>query len=85
MKLQCIRRLRENDFYKFTSCRNYGGVALAIVSSEIAVTLMDRVKTAHTVIKLPLDIPSFKTLTCNKSKTNGLAQGLKKCKLILWE
>nr|XP_033797247.1 uncharacterized protein LOC117359137 [Geotrypetes seraphini] len=60
-------------------------VALAIASSGIAATLMEGGRTAHSALKLPLDIVRQENPTCNISKASGCAQVLKTCKLIVWD
>nr|XP_029722718.1 uncharacterized protein LOC115263654 [Aedes albopictus] len=65
--------------------RAQGDIALAIASSGIAATLMDGGRTAHSALKLPLDIARQENPICNISKTSGRAQVLKMCKLIIWD
>nr|XP_029714104.1 uncharacterized protein LOC115258183 [Aedes albopictus] len=65
--------------------RAQGDIALAIASSGIAATLMDGGRTAHSALKLPLDIARQENPICNISKTSGKAQVLKMCKLIIWD
>ena len=65
--------------------RAKGEIALAIASSGIAATLMEGGRTAHSALKLPLDIARQENPTCNISKTSGQAQVLKACKLIVWD
>jgi hypothetical protein len=60
-------------------------VALAIASSGIAATLMDGGRTAHSALKLPLNIATDPNPICNTSKSSGQAQVLKLCKLIVWD
>ena len=60
-------------------------VALAIASSGIAATLMAGGRTAHSALKLPLNIATDENPVCNISKNSGQAQVLKLCKLIVWD
>jgi hypothetical protein len=46
---------------------------------------MEEERTAHSALKLPLDIARQENPTCNISKTSGRAQVLKTCKLIIWD
>lgn len=59
-------------------------VALAVASSEIAATLLSSGRTAHLVFKLPLNLASDETSTCNISKSSFRGALLQQCKLILW-
>ncbi|GFS64967.1 ATP-dependent DNA helicase [Trichonephila clavipes] len=60
-------------------------VALAVASSGIAATLLSGGRTAHSVFKLPLNLASEETPTCNISKNSARGALLKKCKLIVWD
>nr|KAF6353475.1 hypothetical protein mPipKuh1_010441 [Pipistrellus kuhlii] len=59
-------------------------IALALVLSRIAVTLLPGGRT-HSTLKLPLNMQCIETPTCNISKASGKAKVLKKCKLIVWD
>ncbi|GFU79861.1 ATP-dependent DNA helicase [Trichonephila clavipes] len=60
-------------------------VALAVASSEIAATLLSGGWTAHSVFKLPLNLASEETPTCNISKNSARSALLQQCKLIVWD
>ncbi|EPB68564.1 hypothetical protein ANCCEY_12347 [Ancylostoma ceylanicum] len=65
--------------------RKNNDIALAIASSGIASTLLDGGRTAHSALKLPLDLTRSETPVCNISRGSGKAQVLKMCKLIVWD
>lgn len=46
---------------------------------------MEGGRTAHSALKMPLDIARQENPTCNISKASGRAQVLKTCKLIVWD
>ena len=56
--------------------RSNGGIAVAVASSGIAATLMEGGRTAHSALKLPLDIARLENPTCNISRNSGV-EGLK--------
>jgi hypothetical protein len=60
-------------------------IALAIASSGIAATLLEGGKTAHSALKLPLDIARTETPVCNITRNSGRGEVLKACKLIVWD
>ena len=45
-------------------------IALAIASSEIAATILDSSRTAHSALKLPLNMQIIETPTCNFIKNS---------------
>ena len=59
-------------------------IALAIASSEIAATLLDGGRTAHSALKLPLNMWITETPTCNINK-NGMGKVFQSCQLIIWD
>lgn len=61
------------------------GIALALASSGIAATLLDGGRTAHSALKLPLNLHIIDAPTCNISKESAMGQVLQKCKIILWD
>jgi hypothetical protein len=63
--------------------RNY--IALAIASSGIAATLLDGGQTAHSALKLPLNLQTTVTPTCNINRTSGMGKVLQSCQLIVWD
>ncbi|GFU79470.1 ATP-dependent DNA helicase [Trichonephila clavipes] len=60
-------------------------VALAVASSGIAAKLLSSGRTAHSVFKLPLNLASEETSTCNISKNSTRGALLQQCKLIVWD
>ncbi|XP_036320433.1 ATP-dependent DNA helicase pif1-like [Rhagoletis pomonella] len=60
-------------------------IALAVASSGIAATLLTGGRTAHSTFKLPLNLASEETPTCNISKTSNRGALLQQCKLIVWD
>ncbi|KIH54434.1 hypothetical protein ANCDUO_15421 [Ancylostoma duodenale] len=65
--------------------RREDGIALAIASSGIASTLLDGGRTAHSALKLPLDLAHSENPVCNIGKNSGKAQVLRMCKVIVWD
>lgn len=47
--------------------RNYKNVAIAVAKSDIAAILADGGRTAHSVLKLPLNINNIEYITCTIS------------------
>ena len=58
------------------SIRSKNDIALAITSSGIAATLLPGGRTAHSALKLPLNLHSTETPTCNISKSSGMGKVL---------
>ena len=65
--------------------RAQNNIALAIASSGIAATLLDGGRTAHSALKLPLNLQYTEAPTCNISKNSGMAKVLRICQLIVWD
>lgn len=65
--------------------RSKNEIALALASSGIAATLLEGGRTAHSALKLPLNMQSNETPTCNISKNSAMAKVLQQCKLIVWD
>jgi ATP-dependent DNA helicase PIF1 len=65
--------------------RSQNKIALALASSGIAATLLEGGRTAHSALKLPLNMQSNETPTCNVSKNSAMAKVLQQCKLIVWD
>ena len=65
--------------------RSQNRIALAIASSGIAATLLDGGRTAHSALKLQLNIHTNPDAVCNIKKHSGMAKVLKKCKIIIWD
>ena len=59
-------------------------IALALASSGIAATLLLGEKTAHSTLKLPLNMLSTETPPYNISKSSGMGKVVQQCKLIVW-
>ncbi|XP_029173244.1 ATP-dependent DNA helicase pfh1-like [Nylanderia fulva] len=64
--------------------RSQNDIALALASSGIAATLLPGGRTAHSALKLPLNMQFIVTPTYNISKASGMRKVLQKCKLIVW-
>lgn len=65
--------------------RSQNHIALAIASSGIAATLLDGGRTAHSALKLPLNVHTNPEAMCNIKKHSGMAEVLRKCKIIIWD
>jgi len=65
--------------------RSQNNIALAIASSGIAATLLDGGRTAHSALKLPLNLQNTEAPTCNISKNSGMDKILQTCKIIIWD
>ncbi|RCN39175.1 hypothetical protein ANCCAN_14900 [Ancylostoma caninum] len=65
--------------------RKQNEIAVAVASSGIASTLLEGGRTAHSALKLPLDLARSELPVCNISKGSGRAEVLKRCKLIVWD
>ncbi|XP_043262445.1 uncharacterized protein LOC122403156 [Colletes gigas] len=65
--------------------RARGRIALALASSGIAATLLDGGRTAHSALKLPLNMTINEAPSCNLSKTSGMARVLKQFDILLWD
>lgn len=65
--------------------RSQNHIALAVASSGIAATLLDGGRTAHSALKLPLNLQNTDTPTCNITKNSGMGKVLSTCKLIVWD
>ncbi|XP_063924468.1 uncharacterized protein LOC135138427 [Zophobas morio] len=60
-------------------------IALVVASSGIAAALLDGGRTAHSVLKLPLNLNLAADPLCNIGKTTGMPTVLKTCQLIIWD
>lgn len=65
--------------------RSYVHIALTLVSSGIAATLMEGGTTAHSALKLSLNMQFTENPTCNISKTSGMGKVFRACKIIVWD
>ncbi|XP_055911820.1 uncharacterized protein LOC129945885 [Eupeodes corollae] len=52
--------------------------------NHIAATLLDGGRTAHSALKLPLNVHTNPEAMCNIKKHSGMAEVLRKCKIIIW-
>ncbi|KIH43500.1 hypothetical protein ANCDUO_26494, partial [Ancylostoma duodenale] len=60
--------------------RKQNEIAVAVASSGIAAILLDGGRSAHSALKLPLDLARSENPVCNISKGPGKTQVLKTCK-----
>lgn len=60
-------------------------IALAVASSGIAATLLEGCRTAHSALKLPLNLQTIEEPTCNISKNSAMAKVLSASKIIIWD
>ena len=56
-----------------------------MASSGIATTLLHGGRTAHSILRLPLNLTQCEAPLCNISKGTGEAKALQECKLIVWD
>ncbi|BHF83009.1 hypothetical protein SprV_0802615000 [Sparganum proliferum] len=68
-----------------TAIRSKNDIAVALASSGIAATLLPGGRTAHSALKLPLNVHFVETPMCNISKASGMGKVLQKCKLTVWD
>jgi len=60
-------------------------IAIAVASSGIAATLLHGGRTAHSKLKLPLNLTYSEAPLCNIKKGTGEAKVLEECELIVWD
>lgn len=65
--------------------RSNSNIALEMASSGIAATLLDGGRTAHSALKLPLNMQMIETPKCNISRASAMAKVLQQCKIIVWD
>ena len=65
--------------------RQQSKIAIAMASSGIAATLLQGGRTAHSTLKLPLNLAHSEAPLCNISKGTGQATVLQECALIVWD
>ncbi|XP_049316968.1 uncharacterized protein LOC125779739 [Bactrocera dorsalis] len=65
--------------------RSQKKIALALASSGIAAILLDGGRTAHSALKLPLNMQVSETPTCNISRNSAMGKVLKQVAIILWD
>lgn len=63
--------------------RSRSEIALALASSGIAATLLEGGRTAHSALKLRLNLQVDEEPTCNISKNSAMAKVLQQCKIII--
>ena len=68
-----------------STIRSQNGIALPLASSGIAATLLEGGRTAHSALKLPLNMQTNETPTCNLSRNSAMAKVLQQSKLIIWD
>ncbi|GFX58691.1 ATP-dependent DNA helicase [Trichonephila clavipes] len=67
------------------SVRKDTKIAVAVASSGIAATLLNGGRTAHSVLKLPLNLTHEDSHICNFSKNSSRGKMLRECKLLVWD
>ncbi|VEN49979.1 unnamed protein product [Callosobruchus maculatus] len=67
------------------SIRSENGIALALASSRIAATLLEGGRTAHSALKLSLNMRITESPTCNISRNSAMAKVLQQSRLIVWD
>jgi ATP-dependent DNA helicase PIF1 len=60
-------------------------IAVAVASSGIAATLLEGCRTAHSALKLPLNLQTVEQPTCNIAKNSAMAKVLVAAKIIIWD
>ena len=65
--------------------RQQSKIAIAVASSGIAAILLDGGRTAHSALKLPLNLSHCENPLCNISKGTGQAKVLQECEIIVWD
>ncbi|XP_046972349.1 ATP-dependent DNA helicase pif1-like [Vanessa cardui] len=78
-------RIGEFPVAELAQIRKDKGVAVAVASSGIAATLLSGGRTAHSVLKLPLNLAHEEMPVCNISKSSERGRMLQQCKLLVWD
>lgn len=65
--------------------RNQNKIALAVDSSGIAATLLPGGKTAHTMLKIPIDLDRTENPVCGITRNSDKVQVIRECSLIIWD
>ncbi|UYV76849.1 hypothetical protein LAZ67_14002190, partial [Cordylochernes scorpioides] len=65
--------------------RSTGDIALSTASSGIAATLLHGGRTAHSTLKLPLDLTRNEVPVCNLNADSAMGEVLRQCKFIVWD
>ncbi|CAB3232612.1 unnamed protein product [Arctia plantaginis] len=60
-------------------------IAAAVASFGIAATLLEGCRTAHSALKLPLNLQTIEEPTCNITKNSAMAKVLSASKIIIWD
>ncbi|XP_050340940.1 uncharacterized protein LOC126767493, partial [Bactrocera neohumeralis] len=60
-------------------------IAVAVASSGIAATMLEGFRTAHSALKLPLNLQAVEEPTCNIAKHSAMAKVLIASKIIIWD
>ncbi len=63
--------------------RQQSKIAIVMASAGITVTLLHGGRSAHSTLKLPLNLSHSETPLCNMSKGTGQAKVLQECALIV--
>ena len=58
---------------------------MAVATSGIAATFLEGGRTAHSVLKLPLNLQTLEEPSCNITITSTMAKVLQNCKIINWD
>ncbi|XP_060864364.1 uncharacterized protein LOC132940673 [Metopolophium dirhodum] len=65
--------------------RSRSQIALAVASSGIAATLLEGGRTAHSALKLPMNLLMVDKPTCTTTKNSAKAKLMRECKIIIWD
>lgn len=65
--------------------RARSGIALALASSGIAATLLDGGRTAHSALKLPLNMRAVEKPNCGIGRGTAMAKVLQAADIIIWD
>ncbi|XP_049306716.1 uncharacterized protein LOC125777010 [Bactrocera dorsalis] len=60
-------------------------IAVAVAFSGIAATMSEGCRTAHSALKLPLNLQAVEEPTCNIAKHSAMAKVLVASKIIIWD
>ncbi|XP_044315200.1 ATP-dependent DNA helicase pfh1-like [Drosophila rhopaloa] len=65
--------------------RSRSQIAVAVASSGIAATLLEGGRTAHSALKLPMNLLTVDQPTCTMNKNSATAKLMRECKIIIWD
>ena len=65
--------------------RSKNQIVLAAASSGIAATLLEGGRTAHSALKVPINILTVDKPTCSVTKNSATAKLRRECKIIIWD